>query len=545
MAGGRTFLIKLLGDSKSAEQAFKKTAEVAGGFNKKMLLVGGAIAGVFTAIIGGTLKVGKALLDLGQEFDDVFDNIRIQTGATGRVFEELQESFRSVASQVPNDFADIGTAIQDLNTRLGLTGQPLEDLAIQLLTVSRLMKGDVAQNVRVTTRLFGDFRVAAEDQADVLDLLFVAAQASGQTFETLADQTVNYGADLRALGFTLPKSVAALALFERAGVNTENVMSGLRRAVANLAKDGEDIPTAFDSIIKSIRDASTEADAFSIAVELVGTRYAANLLDTIRGGKFDLDEFIATIEDSSGAIMRTAEDTDGLREAWQNFKNYIKLELEPVANTVFSNLETFVENLRPAVDRVKAAFEKDGLQGALEQVAKEWDRIYNDPDIGIKALWERFKEYLQTDVLPFVLDFAAEVGSAIFSGMVNGFNDAVKNLGLKALGLPANYGEYTTISVTPVGTRSTPSTSTVRQSSGGSVSRVTRLAEGGIVTRPTFPALIGEAGPEAVIPLDRLGSMGTTINLTVNGALDAEGTARTIIRVLEDAQRRTGARLVL
>lgn len=38
------------------------------------------------------------------------------------------------------------------------------------------------------------------------------------------------------------------------------------------------------------------------------------------------------------------------------------------------------------------------------------------------------------------------------------------------------------------------------------------LADGGIVNRPT-PALIGEAGPEAVIPLNKLSGMGMTINI--------------------------------
>ena len=41
------------------------------------------------------------------------------------------------------------------------------------------------------------------------------------------------------------------------------------------------------------------------------------------------------------------------------------------------------------------------------------------------------------------------------------------------------------------------------------------LAGGGIVTRPTF-ALIGEAGPEAVIPLGRGGGVGSTIVVNVN-----------------------------
>lgn len=68
------------------------------------------------------------------------------------------------------------------------------------------------------------------------------------------------------------------------------------------------------------------------------------------------------------------------------------------------------------------------------------------------------------------------------------------------------------------------------------------LAEGGIVTRPTL-AMIGEAGAEAVVPLtgSNRPDMGNTYNITVNGALDAEGTARTIVRLLNSSlDRGTG-----
>jgi hypothetical protein len=58
--------------------------------------------------------------------------------------------------------------------------------------------------------------------------------------------------------------------------------------------------------------------------------------------------------------------------------------------------------------------------------------------------------------------------------------------------------------------------------------------------------MVGERGPElfmpnssgTIIPNNRLGGQGTTINLTVNGAIDAEGTARTIIDVLNRSQAR-------
>ena len=48
-----------------------------------------------------------------------------------------------------------------------------------------------------------------------------------------------------------------------------------------------------------------------------------------------------------------------------------------------------------------------------------------------------------------------------------------------------------------------------------------QLADGGIVTRPTR-ALIGEAGPEAVIPLTKMNKMGTTINFNIQGDVVGE-----------------------
>jgi hypothetical protein len=69
------------------------------------------------------------------------------------------------------------------------------------------------------------------------------------------------------------------------------------------------------------------------------------------------------------------------------------------------------------------------------------------------------------------------------------------------------------------------------------------LANGGIVTKPTL-AMVGEGGePEAVIPLSKMGQMGGGVNITINGALDPEGVARQVRRILEDSNRRTGATL--
>jgi len=64
----------------------------------------------------------------------------------------------------------------------------------------------------------------------------------------------------------------------------------------------------------------------------------------------------------------------------------------------------------------------------------------------------------------------------------------------------------------------------------GSIPFIPKMATGGIVTSPTT-ALIGEAGPEAVIPLNRMGSMGgSTVNIVVNGSVTTEGDLVNAIR---------------
>lgn len=69
----------------------------------------------------------------------------------------------------------------------------------------------------------------------------------------------------------------------------------------------------------------------------------------------------------------------------------------------------------------------------------------------------------------------------------------------------------------------------------------TPFATGGIVTQPTR-ALIGEAGAEAVIPLDRLQS-GMTVNVTINAGMgtDPAKLGDEIVDVLTRYQRRNGA----
>ena len=107
--------------------------------------------------------------------------------------------------------------------------------------------------------------------------------------------------------------------------------------------------------------------------------------------------------------------------------------------------------------------------------------------------------------------------NAVVSGLEGGLNFAIKGLNAALDGIDVAAGPF-------VNFGSIPSVN------------LPRLAEGGIVNSPTL-AMIGEAGPEAVIPLDRFGGMGGSMNITVNVN---GGDPNSIVRALQQYVRQSG-----
>ena len=73
------------------------------------------------------------------------------------------------------------------------------------------------------------------------------------------------------------------------------------------------------------------------------------------------------------------------------------------------------------------------------------------------------------------------------------------------------------------------------------LSGIPMFANGGIVTHPTL-GVVGEAGPEAIIPLNRMGTGGDTININIaTGVGDPVEIGRTVVNALQAYERRAGA----
>lgn len=306
----------------------------------------------FAALIAAGGAAGKMLYEIGAAFDDAYDTIRVQTGATGAAFAALQDDVRAIGAVTPSSFADIGVAVAGINARLELTGQPLRVLARDFLNLSRITKTDVATNVRTVTRALGDWDIATGDQSDTLNKFYRASQASGASVSDLAEQVVAFGAPLRQVGFGLDQAIAMFAMFEEAGVNTQTMMPGLKFALKSFYKEGKDPATELTKTFAGIRDGTIKTKD---ALEIFGQRAGADMVEAVKQGRFELDGLTRSLQNGD-TIQAATKDTKDFTEAWQIFKNRVMLELEDEAVAVFEALgdavEVLPEMIDPTVDAV-------------------------------------------------------------------------------------------------------------------------------------------------------------------------------------------------
>lgn len=195
---------------------------------------------------------------------------------------------------------------------------------------------------------------------------------------------------------------------------------------------------------------------------------------------------------------------NGIRDAWDR--------IAPVARAAFTAV---VNVIRPALQTIKVAVET-----VLALIRDDWSKVWQ----GLKGIATGALETAANAVKGLAHLFLA-AGKALGKAIVDGVVDALGGIGSSIRG--AIGGALSKIPVV-----------------GGALSGIVGHADGGIVTRPEL-AVIGEAGPEAVIPLDRpqraqevmaqagLSGGGTTVvveTMNVRNSVDVELVAYALSR---------------
>lgn len=338
LAASQDAVTRNAAEQERAVKASALSAEQAEQASKDLDTANVALAASMAAIVAGAVVVGKGLYDLGSQFDDMFDTIRIGTGASGDAFAGLQDSAMKVAQTIPamdGGLSQIGSTMADLNTRLGATGEPLETLTGQFVQLTNM---GIDADINSVSQALSGFGISAADAPAAMDELFQISQATGLSITELADSAVKGGPQLRQFGFDIGDSAALIGSLDKAGLDADKTIAGMSRAMVAFAKDGRDPKRALWETVVEIEKftaAGNDVEALNLAGKMFGTRGAGQFVDAVKSGQLAVDDFVSATGASSDTILGVAGETADFAEQWQLFKQMLAVELAPVAERVF------------------------------------------------------------------------------------------------------------------------------------------------------------------------------------------------------------------
>lgn len=570
----------IVGDSKSLSRALNRASKDVRGFKSKLGGIGSIAAGVFG---GGAALAG--LSSLTRTLGSVVEEAR-EAGRVGRLTNAVLKSTGGVANVSAAQVASLAEAISN---KTGIDDEQIQSAQNLLLTFTKVRnevgKGnnvfDQASQLAVdmSVALGSDAKSAALQLGKALNdpikgvtaltragVSFTAEQkkqikamvAAGDTLGAqkliLAEIGVQFGGAAAAAADPMQKlSVTVANLKERVGVA---LLPVLNKAATWL---GEKLPGALDRL----------EQLFSEKILPVLKKVTAWLKDKLGGALEGGKKIIADLADAFGTNQATIVKALAAIGA--------ALVLVAIAwNAGPGIIVTAVVALGAALLYAYNRFDwfRTGVQAVLKAVAgyikvsiAVYKRAFQVLRTVVVAVWNAIK--VAIDSIRPVLAFIGEVISTYVSTFIGVFNRLKDGIGtaigfIKGLFVGVWDGLFTgakgamnfmldtlergiNLAIRILNT----ALNGIDVAAGpfvnfGEIPQVNlpRLAKGGIVNRPTV-ALIGEAGPEAVVPLSRagraanIGMGGGTINVQVAVTVDPI-TGRQVLRLVQDDQRKNG-----
>ena len=514
--------IKIVADPKSAEEGFKKTQSAFGRMqaqiekHRKKIGVGlTALGGGITALGGAAVKsaqeeaigikqLDQALLNAWSSYDSQREAIERVIAAQQNKTNFGDEAQRVALMNLVSISGDYEKSMAALPAVLDLAAGRGMDLSAASTLVARAVDGETSALTR--------YGVAVEKGASSTEVITAIMAKFGGQAEAAADPMVqlkNRTEDLQQeFGRALLPVVETLAkLFEKVA----------RRLIA-FSEAHPKLSKVLFIVTAAIAGLALVLGPILIMLPLLagGVGIVAGAFGALSLSMLPITAVILAIVAAVAAAIIIWKNWDKiilvLKETWDKVWTKIQEVFSKVMNKIKELYNSKLGWLLPAGPLFKAImFIKNNWREAWENIKEKFKSITTT----IKAVFEGFK----SNIL------------GIWDGLVGGIKGAINTI-IGAINSFIRGINRIKISVPIV---DIPLVGRVGGFSVGldNIDEIPELAKGGIVNRPTL-AMIGEKGPEAVVPLGR--GMGMTVNITIQGdVLGMDDFEQKITSVVRDA----------
>lgn len=356
---------------KSTDELNESFKDSDGSLDAFGVALGNLASGAVTAIINKLGELAGAVKDAYLEFDSGRDAVVKATGATGEAADELAKSMTNVSKRVKGDFNTIGSAIGEVNTRFGYTGEELEDTTEQFMKFAEITGMDATKAVQTVSKAMNNAGIDSSKYSEVLDEIAIAAQASGISAEKLTENLTKYGSQTRAAGLNTKESIALFAQFEKSGVNAEMALGGLKTAVKTWSDEGKNSRIEFQRTIQDIKDSPNVLEATQKAIDVFGSKAGTELADAIHSGRFEYSEFLDIVKGSEGTVSATYDETqsgfDKAALAVQNMKTTAAELADGLLQKYSPQIEAAIQKITDLIDEYAPKVE-DGIDWMSEHL---------------------------------------------------------------------------------------------------------------------------------------------------------------------------------
>lgn len=389
--------------------------------------VGVAIGTIATGLLGAVVA--------GDKLQGSLNKLQAQTGASAEEMVGMEESIRNIyGNNFGEGFEDIADSMALVRQNTNLSGDALESMTTDALTLRDTFDYDVAESVKAASTLMKNFGITSEE---AYELIAEGSQKGLNYADDLMDTIGEYSVYYEAAGFSAEEmfsmfknaqetgafnlDYAADAFKEFGIIMTEegegatDVLSSIGLPAAQLQKDfaagGDTAKAAFQTIAEKLGSIKDPLDRNAAGVALFGTKFEdlgaeaviamSQTTNAITGTSGAMDQINAVRYDTIG------ETITGLGRA------FVTDILLPIQDRVMPTINKFADMILTAGDALRAFLAGDET---VEDVLMSYGldpQNFQAVITAIKTMQEVFSR-LRENALPVL----KEVGSAILNGLV-------------------------------------------------------------------------------------------------------------------------------
>jgi hypothetical protein len=333
--------------------------------------------------------------------------------------------------------------------------------------------------------------------------------------------------------------------FVRATKDSDEALKLQKVAIDVAAGSGKSLEAVTNAMAKA-------AEGNTGALSKLGVGLTAAQLKTM-----DLDDITKSLADTFGGQAAAKADTfAGKLEILKNAFNEGKETVGSfVLDAITPMINTIVNTVIPAISGfINSVGGTDGLTNAFKTYIDLIKNIFQPVLEGFKFAFDQIKNAVMDNkdefeaLFKFLKDFVAPLLGGVLKLAIQGIGIAlgvvINTVGILVNGFQSLFSIVKSVVGAIQSLISLVANNPVVSGISGAISSAFggfRAAGGSVSAGKSY--VVGERGAEMFVPSSNgtivpNGGMGSTFNITVNGAIDAEGTARTIVDVLNRSNAR-------